>query len=127
MRIAVASEDFKRVSGNSGGNRRFIIYDFAAAADAAAVVWLDLPPEMSLPAFGGDWHPLDEVDVVLMANAGHGLVARLAQRGLKLVACGESDPRQAAYDYRAGKVKAANPHAHLELERHDRPAGMVAA
>ena len=87
--------------------------------DSPEVVWLDLPMEMSFHEFSGGAHPLDDMDVILTASAGQGFIAKLAQRGVQVITCGESDPRKAVRDFLTGAVKAANPHAHLELERHD--------
>ncbi len=119
MKIAVTSEDFKHVTGHAGKSRRFVIFDVRTPCDPPDVVWLDLPMEMSLQGFSGDRHPLDDMDVILTACATQELVARLTQRGVKVVTCGESDPRKAVRDYLNGTVKRANPHAHLELERHE--------
>jgi len=47
----------------------------------------------------------------------------LAQRGVKVVTCGESDPHKAVRDYLMGVVKPANPHVHLELERPEQVLG----
>lgn len=119
MKIAVTSQNFKSVTGHAGKSRRFIIYDVGAPCDVPAVVWLDLPPEMSFHEFSGGRHPLDDIDVILTASVGQGLVAKLAERGVRVITCGESDPRKAVRDYLAGTVKPANPHAHLEQERHE--------
>lgn len=119
MKIAVTSEDFKRVTGHAGKSRRFVIFDVRTPSASPDVVWLDLPMEMSLYEFSGDRHPLDDMDVILTACASQRVVTRLALRGIKVVACGESDPRKAVRDYLNGTVKRANPYAHLEQERHE--------
>ena len=119
MKIAVTSQNFKSVTGHAGKSRRFIIYDIGTPCDAPEVVWLDLPLEMSFHNFSGGRHPLDDMDVILTASAGQGFVAKLAQRGVKVLTCGESDPREAVRDYLEGSLKSANPHAHLESERHE--------
>ncbi|MBI4809455.1 MAG: nitrogen fixation protein [Nitrosomonadales bacterium] len=118
MKIAVTSQNFKRVTGHAGKSRRFIIYDLGTACDTPKVVWLDLPMDMTFHEFSGGPHPLDDVDVILTASAGPGLVDKLARRGVQLVTCGESEPRKAVRDFLMGEVKQSNPHAHLEQERH---------
>ncbi|MBI5005571.1 MAG: nitrogen fixation protein [Nitrosomonadales bacterium] len=120
MKIAVTSQNFKRVTGHAGRSRRFIIFDVGTPCDEPKVVWLDLPVEMTFHEFAGGPHPLDDVDVILTASAGEGMVAKMAQRGVQVITCGESEPRKAVRDYLTGEVKRANPFAHLELERHTR-------
>lgn len=123
MKIAVTSQNFRSVTGHAGKSRRFIIFDVGTPCDTPEVVWLDLPLEMSFHEFTGDKHPLDDMDVVLTASAGQGFIAKLAQRGVRVITCGESDPRKAVRDFLLGAVKPANPHAHLEKERHEHAFG----
>lgn len=118
MKIAVTSQNFRSVTGHAGKSRRFIIFDVGAPCDTPEVVWLDLPLEMSFHEFTGGKHPLDDMDVILTASAGQGFIAKLAQRGVRVITCGESDPHKAVRDFLLGAVKPANPHAHLEQERH---------
>jgi len=119
MKIAVTSQNFKSVTGHAGKSRRFIVFDVGTPCDKPEVVWLDLPLEMSFHEFSGGAHPLDDMDVILTASAGQGFVAKLAQRGVQVITCGESDPRKAVRDYLTGAVKPVNPHVHLEHERHE--------
>ena len=123
MKIAVTSQNFKSVTGHAGKSRRFIVFKVGTPCDIPEVVWLDLPMEMSFHEFSGGTHPLDDMDVILTASAGQGFVAKLAQRGVEVITCGETDPRKAVRDYLTGTVKAANPHAHLEHERHEHEHG----
>ena len=123
MKIAVTSQNFRNVTGHAGRNRRFIIFDVGMPCDKPEVVWLDLPLGMSFHEFTGDKHPLDDMDVILTASAGQGFIAKLAQRGVRVITCGESDPREAVRDYLLGAVKPSNPHAHLEQERHQHAFG----
>ena len=118
MKIAVTSQNFKSVTGQAGNSRRFIIFDIGTPCDTPKVVWLDLPMEMTMHEFAGGPHPLDDVEVILTASAGQGLIAKLAQRGIRVITCGESEPLKAVRDFLLGAVKKANPHAHLEQERH---------
>jgi hypothetical protein len=119
MKIAVTSQNFKSVTGQVGQSRRFIVFNIGSPCDSPEVVWLDLPKGMSFQEFSGGAHPLDSMDVILTASAGNGPIAKLAERGIQVVTCGESDPCKAVRDFLAGAVKAANPHAHLEMERHE--------
>ncbi len=114
MRIAVTSQNFKSVSGHAGKSRRFIVFRAAPPADPVEVERLDLPLEMSMHEFTGGAHPLDEMDLIITASAGQGFVAKMAQRGVQVIVCGESDPHQAVLDYLDGMVKPAAPHEHAD-------------
>jgi predicted Fe-Mo cluster-binding NifX family protein len=123
MKIAVTSQNFRSVTGHAGKSRRFIIFDVGTPCDNPEVVWLDLPLEMSFHEFSGDKHPLDEMDVILTASAGQGFIAKLAQRGVRVITCGESDPRKAVRDFLQGAVKPATPHARVKLESRESISG----
>ena len=118
MKIAVTSQNFRSVTGHAGKSRRFILFDVGAPRDTPGVTHLDLPLEMSFHEFAGGEHPLDDVDVILTASAGPGFVAKLAQRGIRVVTCGESDPHQAVQDYLRGEIKPALPHDHQRQHGH---------
>ncbi len=112
MRIAVSSQNFKTVTGHAGKARRFIVFDASPPCDPAEVDRLDLPKGMAFHDFTGGAHPLDEMDVILSAGAGEGFVRKLAQRGVKVLVTGETDPRLAVLGFLQGSVKAAAPHEH---------------
>jgi predicted Fe-Mo cluster-binding NifX family protein len=123
MKIAVTSQNFKSVTGHAGKSRRFIIFDVGTPCDVPEVVWLDLPMEMSIHEFSGGKHPLDDMDVILTASAGREFIAKLAQRGVQVITCSESDPRKAVRDYLLGEVKPAAPHDYKEHERFESAFG----
>lgn len=123
MKIAVTSQNFKSVTGHAGKSRRFIIFDIGTPGEVSEVMRLDLPKEMAFHEFSGYSHPLDDMDVILTASAGLGFTEKLAQRGVQVITCGESEPHKAVRDYLAGTLKPAGPHAHLELEHHEHTHG----
>lgn len=123
MKIAVTSQNFKNVTGHAGKSRRFIIFDVDTPCDSPEVVWLDLPLEMSFHEFSGGPHPLDEMDVILTASAGQGFIVKLAQRGVKVITCGESDPRNAVKNYLKGMMKPAIPQNHIKQQRYEHVHG----
>ncbi len=123
MRIAVTSQNFKSVTGHAGKSRRFIVFNAAPPADPVEVARLDLPLEMAMHEFTGGAHPLDEMDLIITASAGQGFVAKMAQRGVQVIACGESDPHQAVLDYLDGMVKPPAPHVHAAQEQHGHGGG----
>jgi predicted Fe-Mo cluster-binding NifX family protein len=80
---------------------------------------------MSFHEFHGGQHPLDGVDALVTGGAGDGFVARMGQRGIEVVMCGESDPLQAVKDYIQGTVKPVlagehdHDHHHVHQHQHD--------
>ncbi|HSQ73318.1 MAG TPA: NifB/NifX family molybdenum-iron cluster-binding protein [Rubrivivax sp.] len=118
MKIAVSSQNFRTVTGHAGKCRRFIVYEVQAGGVPAEAGRLDLPMEQSFHAFAGGPHPLDGVDALLTGGAGEGLVRKLAQRGIRVVVTGETDPLQAVAELAAGRVKPGGEHHHEHRHEH---------
>lgn len=78
---------------------------------------------MSFHAFSGGKHPLDDMDVILTANASQGFVEKLAQRGIQVITCGESDPRKAVCNFLNGAIKPAISHNCRIQRQHKLPGG----
>lgn len=92
------SQNFKSMTGHAGKTRRFIVFNVGTPYAPPEVVWLDLSLEMSFHEFSGRVYPLEDVDVILATNASQGFITKLAQRGVQVVTCGESDPRKEVRD-----------------------------
>ncbi len=118
MRVAVTSQNFRTVTAHAGKARRFLIYDISNPCSPREIERLDLPKEMSFHEFHGDHHPIDGVDALVTGGAGEGFVARLGQRGIEVVMCGETDPLQAVKDYIQGTVKPVPPGEHEHGHHH---------
>lgn len=123
MRVAVTSQNFKTVTAHAGKARRFLIYDISNPCSPREIERLDLPKEMSFHEFHGGPHPIDGIDALVTGGAGEGFVARMEQRGIEVVMCGEHDPLQAVKDYIQGTVKPApaseqHHHHHHEHGKH---------
>ena len=123
MKIAVTSQNFKSVTGHAGKSRRFIIFEVDAPCDVPAIVWLHLPMQMSFHAFSGGRHPLDHMDVILTANASQRFVDGLAERGVQVITCNESDPHKAVCELLAGAIKPAISHDY-RIKRQQKTIGM---
>jgi predicted Fe-Mo cluster-binding NifX family protein len=113
VRIAVTSQNFRTITGHAGKTRRFLVYE-AEGADVREVQRLDLPKEQSFHELHGDApHPIDGVDVLLTGSCGDNFVARLARRGIRVVATGETDPVTAVRLVSTGQpLPPAAPHEH---------------
>lgn len=112
MLIAIASQNFRTITGHAGRTRRFLVFEGREGdAGAREVDRLDLPREMSLHEYHGDQHPLYAMDVIIVGGAGQGFVRRLASQGVRVIVTSESDPRRAADAVLAGRdLPPALPH-----------------
>jgi predicted Fe-Mo cluster-binding NifX family protein len=110
MRIAVASQNFRTVTGHAGRTRRWLIYETGDSGTPVEIERLDLPPEMAIRNFADNGsHPLYEVDVVIVGSCGEGFVKRLARHGVIAVPTDESDPRRAIAAYLDGTLRPPRP------------------
>jgi predicted Fe-Mo cluster-binding NifX family protein len=108
MKIAVASQDFDTVSPHAGKTGRFLLFDAVPGGAPLLTGKLDLPDEMTMHAFTGGKHPLDSVDVLIAASAGPGFIAKMQERGVKVVTTSESDAQKAVEALMKGKLAAAD-------------------
>ena len=109
-KIAVASQNFRTVTGHAGKTRRFLVYRVEPGADPEEIDRLDLPKEMSFHELHDPSpHPLDAVQVLIVGSCGEGFITRLARRGIEVMATAETDPLRAIRDYRAGTLKPPLP------------------
>jgi predicted Fe-Mo cluster-binding NifX family protein len=117
MLIAVASQNFRTVTGHAGKTRRFLVFDAAPCRAPQEVDRLDLPKEMSIHEFKEKGpHPLDAVNVVIAGSAGPGFISRMAARGVVAITTSETDPVTAIKNYLAGSMAPAAPHDHDDEE-----------
>jgi predicted Fe-Mo cluster-binding NifX family protein len=113
MRIAITSQNFREVTGHAGHARRFLVFRIDDADSIVLVDRLDLPKEFAIHGFDDRQpHPLYEMDVLLTGGAGEGFKQRLAQRGVRVIATGETDPETAIRGFLAGVVKTPEAHDH---------------
>lgn len=118
MKIAVASQNRKIVTGHAGKCRRFWVYDIEAGAVKGRQL-LDLPREQSFHEHQGpEPHPLQGVQVLITGGMGEGLARRLAGMGIEGLITTETDPDRAVTAYLAGTLPLGQPEAH---GGHDHP------
>lgn len=124
MRFAVTSQNFRTITGHAGKARRFIIYEVQSPDEIAEVTRLDLPITMAIHGFDSRLqHPLDETDILITGSAGDGFVMRMAQRGVRVVRTGETDPMEAIRGCFFGNLKPPAPHDHAHEADHDHEEG----
>jgi predicted Fe-Mo cluster-binding NifX family protein len=114
MKIAVASQNRKTVTGHAGKCRRFWIYDIEAGV-AKGRQLLDLRREQSFHEHAGaEPHPLHGVQVLITGGMGEGLARRLASMGIEGLVTTETDPDRAVSAFLAGTLPLGQPEAHGE-------------
>jgi predicted Fe-Mo cluster-binding NifX family protein len=119
MKIAVSSQNFRTVTGHAGKARRFFIYQAEAGGEPQEVARLDLPKEQCFHEWHDSGpHPLDVAQVLITESSGPGFVARLAQRGIRVLITPESDPLQAARLFLQDKLPTLPPEAHEHGHEH---------
>jgi predicted Fe-Mo cluster-binding NifX family protein len=114
MKIAVASQNRKSVTGHAGKCRKFWIYDIEARAVKEKNL-LELPREQSFHEHhGAEPHPLHGVQVLITGGMGEGLVRRLATMDIAGFVTSETDPDLAVAAYLAGTLPLGQPEVHGE-------------
>jgi predicted Fe-Mo cluster-binding NifX family protein len=117
MKIAVASQNRRQVTGHTGRCRRFWFYDIENGQVRNKVL-LELPKEQSLhESSRHKSHPLHAADVLISAGMGRGLVQRVALWGAKAIVTPEADPDVAVAKYLAGTLPRGLPEPSLHTQR----------
>lgn len=114
MKIAVASQNRKEITGHTGRCRKFWIYTI----DGTNIIdksLLELPKEQSFHDSSPlESSPLDSVQVLIAGGMGSGLACRLAAKNINALITNEKDPDQAVTDFLNGVLKEEplEPHEH---------------
>jgi DNA-binding transcriptional ArsR family regulator/predicted Fe-Mo cluster-binding NifX family protein len=110
MRIAVTSDDFRRVSGHAGRSRNFLVFEADPGTQPRLVDRLTLQPEQTMREFVGYGpHPFDNFNAIITMEAGPGFVGRMAARGVHTVKTSESDAATAVAQFIAASSEARSP------------------
>lgn len=107
MRIAVATQDFARVSGHAGKACEWLVYDCQPGAPLPAPQRVSLEKSQLFHYFDDVGpHPLDGVSLIVAGSAGDGFLRHMAKRGAEVLLTGESDPQVALEKLIAGETLA---------------------
>ena len=123
MKIAITSQNRREITEHAGRCRKFWIYDIEANQTKGKVL-LELPLEQSFhESSPHESHPLDEVNILISASMGQGMLRRLAAKGIVGIVTDEKDPDAAVAAFLAGRLKAAAPgqgcqHGHEHHHHH---------
>ncbi len=114
MKIAVASQNRKEITGHTGMCRKFWIYSIENDAIAGKDM-LELTKDQSFHETSPlEPSPLDHVQVLIAGGMGTGLARRLQQKNIQALITKETNPDQAVEDFLNGtlKTEALEPHEH---------------
>jgi len=102
MKIAVASQNRKDITGHTGRCRKFWIYQIENGVVARKEL-LELPKELSFHESSPlAPSPLDDVQVLIAGGMGSGLVRRLQDKNIHALITQEKNPDQAVSDFLNG-------------------------
>jgi predicted Fe-Mo cluster-binding NifX family protein len=103
MKIAIATDDFERVSGHAGQATRWLLYDCAAGGQAGPAQRISLDPTQVFHHWEDRGpHPLDGVELIVARSAGDGFLRRMQKRGVEVLLTGEERAEQAITRVLAG-------------------------
>jgi predicted Fe-Mo cluster-binding NifX family protein len=117
MKIAVASQNKKTLTGHAGKCTRFYLFTLDSKNSILSKELLELPPEKMLHNhFHGpnpeEHHPLFEMNFVITENMGMGFQNRMAAKGIKAVATAEKDIDTAVELLLKNELPLEEPHRH---------------
>ncbi len=97
MKVAIATKEWKEVSGHAGKAQQWLVYDLADHTPGGALpepARVTLTKEQTPHYIEDDTapHPLDGVEVMIAGSAGDGFVRHMKKRGADVVLTGEPDP-----------------------------------
>lgn len=121
MKIAVASQNRKEITGHTGRCRKFWIYQVENNAVVAKEL-LELSKEQSFHESSPmSSSALDDVQVLIGGGMGTGLARRLKQNNIQALITKERNPDQAIADFLNGTFKSEpfEPHEHGHKHEHD--------
>jgi predicted Fe-Mo cluster-binding NifX family protein len=123
MKIAIASQDKKQVTGHAGRCQKFWIYE----TDEASILdksLLELTPAQSFHNSSPQSpHPLDTVQVLISGSLGKGLARRLENHGIEGIITSETDPETAVLAYLNGSLVRESPEHHDHHHGHEHHHG----
>lgn len=121
MKISVASQTQKTISGHLGHCLNFWIFE-TKETEVLSKTLLELSPEQSFHNTLPDRpHPLDDVDVLICGGMGKDLAKHLAQKGIEPAITKETDIDKAVAGYLDGSLVIKEAECGDRKYRHQHP------
>jgi len=118
MKIAIASQNQRKVSAHAGQCRKFWIYETNAAGVADKNL-LELPAAQSFHDIAPHQPPgFDDIQVLIAKGMCEGLFHRLQRYGIEGIVTPETDPDQAIAAYLDGSLVRGVPDVHDNHDEH---------
>ncbi|WP_031435337.1 NifB/NifX family molybdenum-iron cluster-binding protein [Methylomarinum vadi] len=120
MKIAVASQNRKQITGHTGRCRKFWIYSVENNRVTDKIL-LEFPKEQSFHESSPlAPSPLDDVQVLISGGMGSGLARRLQEKNIEALVTLETEPDSAVHAYLDGTLKTEplEPHEHEHKHQH---------
>lgn len=95
MKIAIATDDFEKVSGHAGQSTRWLLYDCVPGGKGAGDIGVPSRVELQKSQVFHHWddsgpHPLDGTEVIIARSAGDGFLRRMQKRGVNVLLTSEA-------------------------------------
>lgn len=119
MKIAVTSQNHKTITKHAGRCRNFWVFTIENKQIVDRQL-LELPKEQCFhdsPRHAT--HPLDNVDVLISAEMGQGLVRRLAEKDILGLVTTQTDPETAVTLYLQDVLPTVAPEDHSHGHHHE--------
>jgi len=112
MKIAIASQNKREITGHAGRCRKWWIYEIEDN-EIKKPNLLELEKEQAFhDSNPHEVHPLDEMNVIITGGMGKGLVNRLAAKGIEGIITPEIEPDLAIKAYLNGTLERTSPSEH---------------
>ncbi|HYQ71378.1 MAG TPA: NifB/NifX family molybdenum-iron cluster-binding protein [Gammaproteobacteria bacterium] len=124
MKIAVASQNRREITGHTGRCRKFWIYTIDSDTRIAGKRLLELDKSRSFhESSPHNPHPLDDIQVLICGGMGKGVLQRLAAMDIEPVVTPQTDPDASVAAWLDGSLETVPPdagHPHGETHEHGR-------
>lgn len=109
LKIAVASQNRRTITGHAGKCRRFWVYSIESGSITDRDM-LELAMDQTYHAsHGAGRHPLNGINALICRGMGSAMHARLREKGIDGLITDETDPDRAVLAYLQGRLPARQP------------------
>lgn len=118
LKIAVASQNRREITGHTGRCRKFWLYQVNEGVILEKKL-LEMEKNQSFHETSPQQpSALDHIHVLISAGMGTGLLRRLQENNVEALITNEKDPDKAVSDYINGSLKTLPPEPHEHGQKH---------